>query len=67
MGFYMVPLYIIRIVFNHGACPYTWALWYMTRGFNLSFHIKKYDELVMLTKYFYKSLRINTIKTLGGY
>ena len=41
MGSFMVPLYILRNLFKHGAHPYTCALWFITQGFNLSFHMKK--------------------------
>jgi len=41
MGSFMVPLYILRNLFKHGAHPYTCALWFITQGFNPSFHMKK--------------------------
>jgi len=41
MGSFMVPLYILRNFFKHGAHPYTWALRFITRVFNPSFYMKK--------------------------
>jgi hypothetical protein len=66
MGSFMVPLYILRNLFKHGAHPYTCALWFITQGFNPSFHMKrKFDQIIVVTEYSYKSLRINTTKTWG--
>jgi len=60
------PLYDYKLFFNHGVRPYTWGLWYITRGFHPSSHTKKIQQ-TRRTMCFYKVFVYKISQKLEGY
>jgi hypothetical protein len=63
IGSFIIPLYILRnSFFNHGVSPLH-EFFDILPGFSTPLLIRrKFDELVIVTMYFNKSLQINIIK-----
>jgi hypothetical protein len=59
------PLHAYKFFFNHGICPYTRALCYISRGFHLSSHTEKIQQTSYSEK-FYKVFTHKISQRLGG-
>lgn len=60
----IVSLYTFKFFFKYGAQLYIRAFKFITQGFNPCSYMK--DELIMVIRYFYKYLQINTTNTRGA-